>query len=262
MKNSVKALLAKAGVYVSSQKKQNRILGELHGFEKIFKTILELRGIPAEHAKSQIGQDVAALLINGFKRDGFFVEFGASNGVDLSNTALLERQFGWSGILAEPSPPWHDALKANRTCQIDTRCVWRSSGDTIEFDVVAVGELSTISAFHDSDRHRKIRSDFSRVNVETVSLADLLDQHDAPKVIDYLSVDTEGSEYDILSAFDFSTREFNFISVEHNYMPSRERVADLMKEVGYQQVFAGLSKWDDWFMPASQELPEHLTGPS
>lgn len=252
MKNALKSMMAKAGIYVSSHRKQNRIMSELQGFEQIFATILELRGIPSTHAKAQIGQDVAALLVNGFKRDGYFVEFGATDGVGLSNTVLLERQFGWTGILAEPSPAWHEALKANRTCEIDTRCVWRSTGEKLEFDVVDEGELSTIAVFSDKDRHRKKRKQSSRVLVETVSLNDLLDEHGAPDVIDYLSVDTEGSEYDILSTCDFSKRKFNFVSVEHNYTPYRQKIAELFQSAGYEQVFPGLSKWDDWFIPKSQ----------
>lgn len=58
-----------------------------------------------------------------FKQNGFFVEFGATNGIDLSNTYLLETEFGWNGILAEPDKYWHTSLIANRTAIIDIRCV-------------------------------------------------------------------------------------------------------------------------------------------
>ena len=51
-------------------------------------------------SKSQLKQDIFVLLETGFKRNGFFVEFGATNGIDLSNTYLLEKRFGWNGILA------------------------------------------------------------------------------------------------------------------------------------------------------------------
>ena len=72
---------------------------------------------------SQLKQDLFVLLETGFKRGGYFVEFGATNGIDLSNTYLLEREFGWTGILAEPATAWHEALQRNRNAIIDTDCV-------------------------------------------------------------------------------------------------------------------------------------------
>jgi hypothetical protein len=54
-------------------------------------------------SQSQYKQDIFVLTQLGFKRNGYFAEFGATNGLELSNSYLLERQFGWSGILAEPA---------------------------------------------------------------------------------------------------------------------------------------------------------------
>ena len=67
----------------------------------------------APKCKSQLGQEIFALIENDFKRDGFFVEFGATNGLELSNTHLLEKEFGWTGILAEPAKTWHEDLYKN-----------------------------------------------------------------------------------------------------------------------------------------------------
>ncbi len=50
--------------------------------------------------KSQMYQDLFVLAECNFRRKGFFVEFGATNGLDLSNTYLMEKNFGWEGILA------------------------------------------------------------------------------------------------------------------------------------------------------------------
>lgn len=65
-----------------------------------------------ELSKAQLRQDLFVLNHLDFKRNGFFVEFGATNGVNLSNSFLLERQFGWNGILAEPARIWHEQLRA------------------------------------------------------------------------------------------------------------------------------------------------------
>ena len=66
-----------------------------------------------------------------------------------------------------------------------------------------VGELATIDDFSNSDLHAKARVNGKKYKVKTISLEDLLDKYNAPKIIDYLSIDTEGSELDILSSFNF-----------------------------------------------------------
>lgn len=109
------------------------------------------------------------------KRKGFFVEFGATNGLDLSNTLLLERTYGWSGILAEPNPQWHSDLKANRAsknCKIDERCVWRKSGEVLDFAMAKSGTLSTLTKFQKTGAHAKQLVDAAQTKVETISLND------------------------------------------------------------------------------------------
>ncbi len=182
-----------------------------------------------------------------FKRNGFFVEFGATNGVFLSNTYLLEKDFGWTGILAEPAKRWHKDLRSNRTCHIDTDCVWCDSNSTLIFNEVDSAELSTIDMYCSSDSHRQARKRGKTHRVKTISLADLLDKYQAPKEIDYLSIDTEGSEYEILSAFNFGKYRFKTITCEHNFRPTREKIFSLLTRNGYVRKLERLSHFDDWY---------------
>lgn len=195
---------------------------------------------------SQIRQDIFALAQLDFKRDGFFVEFGATNGVELNNTLLMEAEFGWTGILAEPAAGWHDELRANRKAIIDTRCVWKDSGQTVQFTETASAINSSISSFVKTSR--KMRG--QTYDVETVSLNDLLAQHGAPGVIDYISIDTEGSELDILGAVDFDRWSFRVMSVEHNHEPQRDGVFQLLTDKGYTRVQTDVSRFDDWYIKA------------
>ena len=202
------------------------------------------------HSKAQQFQDMYVIHKLNSKRDGFFVEFGAASGVNLSNTYLLEKQLGWKGILAEPFPVWHDSLASNRNVAIDHRCVWSRSGEQLEFlGTEKNPEFATLLSFRDLDGHGETRSLSQNVfTVETVSLNDLLEQHSAPQGIDYLSVDTEGSEFEILSHFDFQRYRPLVITVEHNYNQElRGKLFELLTENGYVREFEEFSLFDDWY---------------
>lgn len=204
------------------------------------------------HSQSQLRQDLFVLSETSFKRNGFFVEFGATNGIDLSNTYLLESQFGWTGILAEPAKLWHDDLFANRKSHIATDCVWTSTGEKLLFNEVTnnylKGELSTIDSFSDSDHHKSGRMLGKKYQVSTISLLDLLKKYNAPKVIDYLSIDTEGSEFEILNAFDFNAFDIKIITCEHNHTPMQGKIFDLLTRNGYERKYSEFSRFDDWYV--------------
>lgn len=196
---------------------------------------------------SQLRQDLFVLAQLDFKQGGFFVEFGATDGHELSNSYLLEKQFGWRGILAEPAWAWHDRLHRNRPdTVIDTRCVWKESGSSVRFAQTPNGINSAISSFVKSSRKMRAQS----YDVETVSLNDLLEQHQAPAHVDYLSIDTEGSEFDILQAVDFDRWSFGVLTVEHNYEAQREDIHALLTEKGYTRVLEPISRFDDWYVNA------------
>ena len=197
-------------------------------------------------SKSQLRQDIYVLTKTNFKTDGFFVEFGACDGIELSNTHLLEKKFNWSGILAEPARSWLGDLTKNRDCIVVNKCVWKESNKEILFN--EVGELSTISKFRNKDMHADLRTTYKEYPVNTISLNDLLIQNHAPSFIDYLSIDTEGSEFDILSAVDFHKFSFGIITVEHNFSVNREKIYRLLTENGYKREFEVISNFDDWYV--------------
>jgi len=202
-------------------------------------------------SKSQLGQDLFVLSLLGFKRNGYFVEFGATNGVNLSNTYLMEKEFDWNGIVAEPAKCWHRDLKNNRSCNIEIQCVWKDSTSTLSFNETDYAELSTINLYSDSDLHETTRKNGKIYDVKTISLNDLLEKYDAPKKIDYLSIDTEGSEYEILTHFNFSRYQIDIITCEHNHTPMRDRIYLLLQKKGYRRVFSDLSDFDDWYIHSS-----------
>lgn len=197
---------------------------------------------------SQLGQELFVMLELGFPTNGFFVEFGATNGIDLSNTYLLETRYTWKGILVEPAVQWHAALLRNRSAIVDTRCVWNRTGETLQFLDATVGSASTIERFRNTDCHAEVRESGRVYPVETVSLGQLLSDHGAPPIIDYMSVDTEGSEFDILKAFDFEAYAVRIMTIEHNYTPAREKIHKLLTSRGFTRKHEHLSQFEDWYV--------------
>ncbi len=211
-------------------------------------------------SRAQILQDLWVCFELNEKRGGFFVEFGATNGLINSNTWLLETALGWNGILAEPNPFWHAALAANRRVAIEHRCVSSKSGNKVAFTITndTDPELSGISKFSEGDHFAGLRRQGKVIEVETISLCDLLEKYQAPPEIDFLSMDTEGSELDILSTFDFNKYKFSLVSVEQN--PHTEsRIQTILQDNGYVRVFPQFSQWDGWYVSAKlrdKAMPE------
>lgn len=204
----------------------------------------------ADNSHSQNYQDVFALFSNSFKTNGFFVEFGATDGITGSNTYILEKNFYWNGILAEPNASWHERLSANRQCSISDKCVFTTTGETVEFVTTEDAALSTVKGFGLDDEFGHVRKDAPTVQVETISLLDLLRSYEAPRIIDFMSVDTEGTEYGILNAFfQQNNNEYNIraITVEHNFTPMRDKLHALLASNGYTRKFTEISRWDDFY---------------
>jgi FkbM family methyltransferase len=211
-------------------------------------------------AKAQLGQDLF-VASEWVRRDlpSYFVEVGAADGVELSNSYLLETQLGWRGLVVEPARVWQEALKANRHCAIDHRCVTAHSGDQVDFLETQAANaayqhssaaLSSMAEFAASgDWASEIRAGNSkRYAVRTVSLDDLLAEHEAPREIGYLSLDTEGSERLILEGHDFERYRFHLVTVEHNFhSANRQAIFALMTRNGYRRLHTELSRWDDWY---------------
>ncbi len=197
-------------------------------------------------ATSQLGQDLWVLQRMSYKRGGYFVEFGATNGILLSNTFLLEKEFGWRGLCAEPNPRFYKQLAENRLCTLSRACIAAVSGESVEF--VFAEEYGGMVQDADSDNHTAKRQAYKDAGetaiLQTISLHDFLTKNEAPQTIDYISIDTEGSEFSILENFPFAEWDVKLFTIEHNFTEQRKWIRDLLEDKGYACVEA---EWDDWY---------------
>ncbi len=170
--------------------------------------------------KSQFGQD--EYVINFYnKKNGYFVEIGAYDGISMSNTYLLEHQYNWKGICVECNPTHYNNLIINRPNTINYNCaIYNHDDKLMDFINDDTGGCSGFveTNSHDFILHKEI------ITVKTNKLTTILDKSNAPQFIEFLSLDTEGSEYEILKSHDFNKYLFGYICVEHNFIEKNRKL--------------------------------------
>ncbi|MGB2964782.1 MAG: FkbM family methyltransferase [Anaerolineales bacterium] len=166
--------------------------------------------------KGQKGQDKWVIFtVLPFKRKGYFLDLAATDGITNNNTYSLEKLFGWNGICIEPNPIFNQKLTKTRNCIIDNSVV-NDKHESVEFRI-DVGGWGGIIA-DDTDNNPRLRSEqlsnAETIRLDTVLLTEILDRYSAPRIIDYFSLDVEGSEERVLRNFDFNQYQFNCLTIE------------------------------------------------
>ena len=208
-----------------------------------------------KNIKSQLYQDVFASFVIGNQFDKTFLEFGATDGLELSNSFMLENTLNWSGVLSEPSPQWHEVLKENRQyTKIIKKCIWSESGKILDFFMSDRGNFSTLNEFIDSDKYSMPLNTESRkkagklITVETISLNDVIKEYFNNISPSYISIDTEGSEFKILESFNFKKYRPKVFTVEHNFTELQNKIDELMVSKNYERIFRKLTSFDAWYV--------------
>jgi hypothetical protein len=186
---------------------------------------------------SQLGAPEWVLTTPHGDKPGFFLEVGCADAELISNTHLLEKN-GWRGIAIDPLP---------RTV-VERALVAGEAGREVQFAICHTNpDLSGIVDALGCHRDNVLGGDHEVVTLSTQTLGDILKKHDAPGFIEYMSLDVEGSEYEVLRAFPFDEYAFGCISVEHNYeLDKKELVHDLLTANGYA-LYKDV-EWDSWYV--------------
>jgi len=205
----------------------------------------------ADKFKGQLKQDLLCLEYFNHKREGYFVDIGAGNGYDLSNTYLLEKEYDWKGICVEPLLEPYKLCEECRTNSICRNTAIYNKNSEVEFSYIdgSSGENYMYSGITKDIKHHteKVNKECKKVLMNTITLNQLLDEAEAPEIMDFLSIDTEGSECKILEALDHDKYKFRYITVEHNYnTEQRVEIARILTTNGYK--FHMENKWDDIYV--------------
>ena len=168
---------------------------------------------------SQSNQDKWVVEFLRFKKNGYFVELGAYDGIQSSNTYYMEKNLGWEGLCVEANPRVYQSLIKNR----------KSKNINVALNDY-VGECFFLGD--------KITT--HGIKVPCNLLSNVLIENNCPNNIDYLSIDIEGYEYIVLKDFDFDRWNIGMMTIEHNLYCDgdvrKNKIYDLLTKNGFERV--------------------------
>lgn len=192
---------------------------------------------------SQKGQDK---FVNEFiffnKPQGFFIEIGANNGINFSNTYFFEKTLNWQGICVEPYPELFEELRNNRNCYCENVCI-ATEKNIVKFlkcHGFITEMYSGILDNYDPRHLERIDNEIKTyggskeiIEVQCISFDDLIEKYQIDK-IDLLSIDIEGGEEKIIKSIDFSKTYIVIIIIENNF--DNNDIRNYLKSKGYDLI--------------------------
>lgn len=200
--------------------------------------------LPESKHETQLNQDVFALVANRF-RPGYFVEIGANDGFELSNTLYLEEAFGWTGLLIEANPKYSASLR-RRSAKSVVAAVVAEEGYYEFSDAGLFGGVRSMLR----DAHVGQRRHAQPIEVWGTTLGKLLETHDAPSTINFISIDVEGAEVPIVEQL-CESKDYRFSAgcIEHNSRSDDyRRISMLLEGASYRVVWEGQTEHDLFFI--------------
>ena len=159
--------------------------------------------------------------------NGFFIEAGANNGIDQNNTKIFEDLFGWTGLLVEPSISAYDICKQNRPNSIVINAALSSKDDS---EIVGDFDGHLMSSINGKRRNNTN----NLVTIKTRTLTSILKEHNI-KNVDFISLDVEGFEFDVLNGFDFNIWQPSYILIEING-DDKTIIDPYLEQFGYKDI--------------------------
>lgn len=191
---------------------------------------------------SQDNQDkfLETTVFKGYK-NGFYVDVGAHNGKKFNNTLYFEKNNNWTGINIEPIKNVFDKLVINRPNNINLNCaVCNNDGET-DF-CLNVGYTEMLSGIKDSfdirhfnrlqNENQQMGSTTEIIKVKTKKLETILDENNITH-INYLSIDVEGAEFEVIKSINFDKVFIDIIGFENNYDDASYPIVKYLENKGF-----------------------------
>lgn len=177
------------------------------------------------------------------KRTGTYMDVAANDAVGISNSYFFDRCLGWRGVCVEGNPIYFERLFRLRTCTLVPTCVGGIDGATVEFGLMggAGGVMGK------TNKHMKVwaaeRKQVTTIKERCTTMTKISEREEM-WVIDYLSLDVEGHELEVLKGIDWEQIKINVLTIEVN-RESTPAVEKAMQELGYKRHHATLSPRND-----------------
>jgi FkbM family methyltransferase len=176
------------------------------------------------------------------------LDIGANDGFELSNTAYLEKHFGWRGLLVEANSKYSESLKKRTRSQVVIKAISREAGTADFVDGGLYGGLVDAMDMTHQDR----LSAAPQIQVECITLGELLAEYDSPHRIDFVSIDVEGAELPIVEQLVKVDRRFTCGCIEYNARVSDyAKMKCLLEGAGYRVCWEGQTGHDLFFIEES-----------
>lgn len=195
------------------------------------------------------------------KRDGFFVEVGAYDGVEFSNTYYFEK-LGWQGILVEADPELAESCRRARPGAKVVQCAAVQSDCPSEVDFEVVEGWKALSSLnvrrHKQGEDLQGEIGIQRIKVPAKTLDAILTECQAER-IDFITVDVEGDEWGVLAGLSVGKWRPQLIIVERSTTVPDRRIMSYMHSNGYRYLRT-TGSINDWFILSAKRarLPYHI----
>lgn len=169
---------------------------------------------------------------------GTCVDVGAYDGVSLSNTLYFEQR-GWRCLCIEPIDEAFEKCQMFRKESVKC-CASDSDKEDQVFTVFYLNgnNTSAISSLRPDERliqsHKHLIDRTQSYRVPVRSLTSLLDEHHFPEDIDFISIDTENTELDVLKGIDFMKYNIRLLVIEDNF--NEPHCENYLKPFGYKKI--------------------------
>jgi hypothetical protein len=197
---------------------------------------------------AQVKQDLIVLDLIG--PNGFFIDLAANDAKDLTNTLVLERH-GWKGLCIEPNPVYWYGLSHRKCTVVGALMAGTKQKVQVKFRGVFGG---IVGKMDNKLANRKNEPDAVAEDRYTAPIHEVLEIYQVPSTIDYMSLDVEGSEYEIMKDFPFDSYTIRLMTVER---PSK-KLKELLESKGYIELKT-LAWWGEylWCHKSTGITPEH-----
>lgn len=191
---------------------------------------------------SQYNQDrsLETCIFKGFK-NGFFIDVGAHDGVNLNNTLFFEKTHKWTGINIEPIKSVYNKLVTNRPACINIECAVSDTDGYADFlcNIGYTEMLSGLKNEYDQRHLQRISYETqimggknNTIIVETKRLDTICKKYNI-KHINYLSIDVEGGEFSVIKSIDFKDIFIDVIGFENNYIDKQDNIVSYLEKNNY-----------------------------